>query len=88
MGMTSYHRGVIAGMELAMRICRNRASDRMKLWTQSKRDSRASNINAGGQSEALICADMIRVVQVEIGSWRMKLPEFTLEEQDEINRIR
>jgi hypothetical protein len=76
MGMTSYHRGIVAGMELAMRICRNRAEDCRSLRT----DHHAN--------EAENCAGIIRIVQVEIGAGRQHLPEFTLEEQEEMNRIR
>jgi hypothetical protein len=79
MGMTSYHRGIVAGMELAMRICRNRAED----LEQSRTFDRQAAINA-----SQMCALLIRNVQVELGAGRQPLPEFTIEEQDEMNRIR
>lgn len=76
MGMTSYTRGIIAGMELAMRICRNRAQDYGGDLAEPKCQA------------AETCAGVIRIVQVEIGAGRQPLPEFTIEEQEEMNRIR
>jgi len=73
MAMESYKRGLIAGMELAIRICRNRSYDRKRMGRDDQ--------------EALVCEGMIRIVQVEIGAGRQALPEFTIEEQEEINRI-
>lgn len=65
----------IAGMELAMRICRNRASDcKEEGWTIK-------------EYEAFLCAQLIRNVQVEIGAGRMPRPKFTKEELDEMDRI-
>lgn len=69
--------GFIAGMELAMRICRNRAED---IRAMGKIMTMAGN-------EADNCAGIIRNVQVEIGSGRMKRPAFTAEESDEMDRI-
>lgn len=69
------HTSFLAGMQLAMRICRNRATDLLK-------------INADARSnEAETCAGMIRICQVEIGSGRMERPKFTKEELDELDRI-
>jgi hypothetical protein len=80
MAMQSYMRGVIAGMELAMRICRNRAQDYRSM---------GSTDSLYGQTQAAeTCAGCIRITQVEIGAGRMPLPEFTQLEQEEINRIR
>jgi hypothetical protein len=65
----------IAGMELAMRICRNRAKDcKTEGWTIK-------------EYEAFLCAQIIRNVQVEIGAGRMPRPQFTKEELDEMDRI-
>lgn len=66
----------IAGMELSIRICRNRAKEygeRSRLFDRER----------GAQS----CAAVIRNVQVEIGSRRMQRPEFTNEEMEEMDRI-
>src|SRR5262245_21996714 len=65
----------IAGMQLAMRICRNRIIA-------------CKAINKPEQEyEAMICATEIRLIQVEIGSGRMAIPAFTQEEKDEMRRI-
>jgi hypothetical protein len=65
----------IAGLELAMRICRNRASDcKTEGWTIK-------------EYEAFLCAQLIRNVQVEIGAGRMPRPTFTKEELEEMDRI-
>lgn len=65
----------IAGMQLAMRICRNRARDcKENNWTLK-------------EYEAHTCAHLIRNVQVEIGAGRMPRPKFTKEELDEMDRI-
>lgn len=65
----------VAGMELAMRICRNRAKDcKEEGWTIK-------------EYEAFLCAQLIRNVQVEIGAGRMPRPQFTKEELDEMDRI-
>jgi hypothetical protein len=65
----------VAGMELAMRICRNRAKDcKENNWTLK-------------EYEAFTCAQLIRNVQVEIGAGRMQRPQFTKEELDEMDRI-
>jgi hypothetical protein len=76
MGMQSYKLGLIAGMQLAMRICRNKKED--MLITSHYEE-------AGG---ADLCDIAIRVQQVQIGSGRAPLPEFTIEEQEEMNRIK
>lgn len=65
----------LAGMQLAIRICRNRAGD-CKVTGQ-----------AAGEMEAQNCAGLIRICQVEIGSGRMGRPKFTEEELDEMDRI-
>lgn len=65
--------GFIAGMELAMRLCRNRAED-LRLMDKDP-------------LEADTCAGLIRICQVEIGAGRMKRPDFTKEEMDEMDRI-
>jgi hypothetical protein len=65
----------IAGMQLAMRICRNRAKDcKENGWTIK-------------EYEALLCAQLIRNMQVEIGAGRMPRPKFTKEELEEMDRI-
>lgn len=65
----------VAGMELAMRICRNRAKDcKEEGWTIK-------------EYEAYLCAQIIRNAQVEIGAGRMARPQFTKEELDEMDRI-
>lgn len=63
----------VAGMELAMRICRNRALE-LEEWPIK-------------QYEARICSSLIRNAQVEIGAGRMPRPQFTKEELDEIDHI-
>lgn len=73
----------IAGMELAMRICRNRKTD-----IENLRSLDYPKVAALVQNQIEICIFGIRQVQVEIGSGRMPLPEFTEDEKDEIERIR
>lgn len=63
----------IAGMQLSMRLCRNRAEDCKAI---GKDDGEAQN-----------CAGIIRLCQVEIGSGRMQRPKFTKEELEEMDRI-
>jgi hypothetical protein len=63
----------IAGMQLAIRLCRNRSRD-------------CVNMGRGGE-EAQNCAYIIRFVQVEIGAGRMLRPQFTKEELEEMNQI-
>ena len=69
------HCAFIAGLQLAMRICRNRAAHcKAEGWTIK-------------EYEAFYCAKLIRDIQVEIGAGRMKRPKFTKEELDEMDRI-
>lgn len=68
-------RTLIEGMELAMRVCRNRHQDCMII---------GQTIRA---NEATVCEAIIRLVQVEIGSGRMPLPTFTPSEINEMDRI-
>lgn len=63
----------LAGMQLCIRICRNRAGD-----------CRVSNQD---DMEAENCAGLIRSVQVEIGAGRMPRPKFTKEELEEMDLI-
>lgn len=70
------HAAFIAGMQLAMRICRNRA----KAWEELGGTMRP-------EQEDLTCAHLIRSVQVEIGSGRMPRPQFSKEELEEMDRI-
>lgn len=64
----------ILGMELAMRIVGNSAET---YFNGAKPDeTMLDGINA-----------MIRLVQVEMGSGRMPLPEFSPDEIDEVERI-
>lgn len=72
----------ILGMELAMRIARNRKED--LAVTHSDYPKALSLVR--NQIETLI--GCIRIVQVEIGAGRMPLPEFTPDEIDEVERIR
>lgn len=73
----------ILGMEFAMRICRNEASNHKgDPFVYGHTDSRAARA-----TEADLCASLIRIVQVEIGSGRSPLPEFTPDEIDEVERI-
>lgn len=64
----------ILGMEFAMRICRNEADNH-----KVRNPLRAT--------EAELCSAIIRIVQVEIGSGRSPLPEFTDDEIKEVERI-
>lgn len=66
-------RARLEGMQLAQRICRNRAED--------VRD------NPSRMMEAEICAESIRLVQVGIGNGSMPFGELTADEQDAIGRI-
>jgi hypothetical protein len=63
----------VAGMQLAIRICRNRAEDCKRMGKDDQ--------------EALVCEGLIRICQVEIGTGKMPLPRFSEEEQEELNRI-
>lgn len=65
--------GRIEGMTMAMRICRNRAED-VK-----------DNLNRSMEAAAL--AEIIRMVQVQIGSARQLFGPLTEDELDEIRRI-
>jgi hypothetical protein len=67
----------LAGMQLAIRICRNRAADIRE----------AGKIMTMAGNEADNCAGIIRIVQVEIGSGRSPRPKFTKEELEEMDRI-
>jgi hypothetical protein len=67
----------LAGMQLAMRLCRNRAEDIRS----------AGKIMTMAGNEADNCAGIIRICQVEIGSGRMERPKFTKEELEEMDRI-
>jgi len=67
---------LVAGMELAMRICRERARWEVKTGACTK-----------GKPEGEICANLIRLNQVEIGAGRMPRPSFSKDEIDEMNRI-
>jgi len=73
--MNVKHKEFIEGMELAIRICRNRAEDY------------GGDLSKPMCQAAETCAGLIRLVQVEIGSGRQPLPVFTVEETDEIDRI-
>ncbi len=67
----------LAGMQLSIRICRNRAND---IRTAGKIMTMAGN-------EADNCAGIIRITQVEIGAGRMARPAFSKEELEEMDRI-
>lgn len=67
----------VAGMSLAMRICRNRAEDIRS----------AGKIMTMAGNEADNCVGVIRIVQVEIATGRSQIPGFTYDEIDEIRRI-
>lgn len=70
----------VLGMELAMRIVRNRGEDIKQM--------RGREMNETEIMEAATTAAMIRLVQVEIGSGRMPVPnEWTADEIDEVGRI-
>jgi len=74
--MSIQNKTFIEGMELAMRICRNRAKDCSDLFDDTARSN-----------EAEICSLLIRSVQVQIGAGRQPMPVFTQDEIDEIERI-
>lgn len=65
----------VAGMQMAIRVCRNRAND-CEVTGQKAAEMEAQNL-----------AGLIRIIQVEIGSGRMQRPPFTKEELDELERI-
>jgi hypothetical protein len=67
----------IAGMQLAIRVCRNRAADIRQ----------AGKIMTMAGNEAETCASLIRIMQVEIGSGRSARPKLTKEELEEMDRI-
>lgn len=73
--LASERRAFLEGMEMAMRICRNRAQDL------------GGNLDEPGPQHCETCAGVIRIVQVEIGAGRAPYPAFTKEEIDEIERI-
>lgn len=77
----------LEGMEMARRICRNRARDL---------DPHIDAAQAVGgdmlppvvrQNEAETCAEVIRTIQVAIGSGRMDFGDLTQEEKEELSRI-
>jgi hypothetical protein len=73
----------VLGMELAMRIAGNRANDRAAVLGVPNYDLSDPEIQALATARA-----MIRLVQVEIGSGRMPVPnEWTPDEIDEVGRI-
>lgn len=65
----------IAGLQLAMRICRNRAKDGKEMRAMTMVEAEANR-----------CAELIRICQVELGAGRMERPNFTQEEIDEMDR--
>lgn len=65
--------GRIEGMEMSMRICRNRAEDIKDSLNRS--------------TEAAVCAEIIRMCQVQFGSGKSRFGELTEDELAEINRI-
>lgn len=65
--------GRIEGMQMSMRICRNRAED-------NKNDLNRS-------MEAAMCAELVRLVQVQIGAGNRPFGDLTPAELDEIWRI-
>lgn len=69
--------GRLEGMSLAMRICRNRAEDAPEgsiAWLRA--------------NEATLCAEMIRMVQVQIGSGRQpEIGDLSADELEELWRI-
>jgi hypothetical protein len=68
----------ILGMELAMRIVRNRARD--------LKETVHNGCDCHDDLETVV--GMIRIVQVEVGSGRMEMPPmWTEEEIDEVRRI-
>jgi hypothetical protein len=68
----------ILGMELALRIVRNRAR---------AFEEQGIPLSEQPHQEAACCDACIRLVQVEIGSGRQSLPEFTSDEIEEVERI-
>jgi hypothetical protein len=73
----------ILGMEMALRIIRNRRKDIAAL--QGKED-----LEDPQQQAVATCEGVVRLVQVEIGSGRMRPPypsEWSPEEIDEVERI-
>jgi hypothetical protein len=80
-GIVRDRHSFILGMELAMRICRNRQAD---LAVTHSDYPKALNL-VKNQIDILIGS--IRIVQVEIGSGRVPLPEFSQDEIDEVERI-
>jgi hypothetical protein len=67
--------GLLEGLQLAQRICNNRAEDNRRMFRQQ------------AEQEAHVCAEVIRVTQVMIGSGRQVIPELTPQEQEMIWRI-
>jgi hypothetical protein len=69
------HCAFLAGMQLSIRLVRNRADDCKRM---GKLDYR---------QEALVIEGIIRICQVEIGSGRMERPKLTEAELEEMDRI-
>jgi hypothetical protein len=69
------HCAFLAGMQLSIRLVRNRADDCERMGKPDKRQ------------EALVIEGIIRICQVEIGSGRTPRPQLTKEELEEMDRI-
>lgn len=68
----------LAGMQLSMRLLRNRAEDLKQIDTARK---------IWAEDEVQNCVGIIRLCQVEIGSGRMARPQLTKAEIEEMDRI-
>ena len=77
--------GRIEGMEMAMRICRNRAVDMQDMMDDEDVGTRIGLRFQRDEAETL--AAMIRLVQVSIGNGTMPFGDLTAAEQEEIWRI-
>jgi hypothetical protein len=77
-GIVRDRHSFILGMELAMRIIRNRCQSHQEMGIP---------LSQQPHQEAACCEGVIRIVQVEIGAGRLPLPTFSPEEIDEVERI-
>lgn len=76
--------GRIEGMEIAMRVCRNRAADCHGIRDAANMAQPHWTVRA---DEAYTLASVIRLVQVQIGSGRQQFGELAPDELEEIERI-
>jgi hypothetical protein len=72
----------LAGMQLTMRLLRNRAKDLKEIG-----ENHTSYMPIIRENEVQNCVGIIRLCQVEIGAGRMARPKFSKEELEEMDRI-